>query len=368
MAGRFFRDLASRVRRGAVNRGERARVHRRFALLLVEIDDDRALASHGLEQGQRHEAKAAGAEDQDRLAKGELDLLQRAIGGDAGARIGSGRDRIEAGKVEEIARMRHEDMVGVAAIAMDAETARLEAQVFVPGAAHLANAATDPRVDETRLANRHALRLGAKGEHFTHRLVPHGKRQRHAPVLQRELPPSMAELIAALPDMQIAVANAGRPHLQEDLGAGWLRRRRIDPRERRRKFGDLEAPHPFLPQDGLQETSCRAGRRKGRIEGPRQGLRQSSRLRTHPACVITFTKQITRTDHSDGSLGRITWTDHLAIGQSCGPVTARKPVALRFASRGTPRMLMDTMPLNTFTVWPKKFLGLNRKGRCQKSS
>src|SRR5690625_5759190 len=46
-----------------------------------------------LEQRQRHQAEAAGAEDHDRRVQILLDLLQRAVGGDARAGIGRGRHR-----------------------------------------------------------------------------------------------------------------------------------------------------------------------------------------------------------------------------------------------------------------------------------
>src|SRR5262249_33661974 len=74
------------------------------------------------------------------------DLLQRAVGGDARARIGRGRHRIEALEVDEVFWVPHDDMVGVAAVALDAEGAHRQAQVLVVLLARLARAAALPRI------------------------------------------------------------------------------------------------------------------------------------------------------------------------------------------------------------------------------
>src|SRR6202158_5404490 len=64
---------------------ERAGLLGGFALAGVDIDHDGALAAHRLQKRQRHQAKAAGADDDDRRLEVRLDLLQRAVGGDNGA-------------------------------------------------------------------------------------------------------------------------------------------------------------------------------------------------------------------------------------------------------------------------------------------
>src|SRR6202051_3324167 len=66
-----------------------------FPLPRVDINDDGALAAHRLEQRQRHQAKAARTENDDRRVEGKLDFLQCAVGGDAGARVRRGGDGIE---------------------------------------------------------------------------------------------------------------------------------------------------------------------------------------------------------------------------------------------------------------------------------
>src|SRR4051794_4246771 len=57
----------------------------------------------------------------------------------------------------------------------------------------------------------------------------------------------MAEIVAAFPDVEVAVADAGRFHLEQHLGARRLRRRMIDLFQRRVELGDLETLHRFSP-------------------------------------------------------------------------------------------------------------------------
>ena len=70
--------------------------------------------------------------------KANLDLLQRAVGGDAGAGIGRRGDGIEPLQVQQIFRIRHRHVVGIAAVAIDAERVRLDdAHVLVAADAGL---------------------------------------------------------------------------------------------------------------------------------------------------------------------------------------------------------------------------------------
>src|ERR1700747_2880846 len=57
----------------------------------------------------------------------------------------------------------------------------------------------------------------------------------------------MAEVIAALPDVQVAVANAGGLHLDQHLRARRLRRRLIDFLQRGVEIDDLETLHSCSP-------------------------------------------------------------------------------------------------------------------------
>ena len=59
-------ELLQRIGRPAVDGRERAGRFRGFPLARIDVDDDGALAAHRLQQRQRHQAEAAGAENHDR--------------------------------------------------------------------------------------------------------------------------------------------------------------------------------------------------------------------------------------------------------------------------------------------------------------
>ena len=82
--------------------------------------------------------------------------------------------------------MRDGDVIGIAAIAIDAEAARPHAHILVAGLADGAIAAADPGVDEARLADLDALpsRLGSERHHLARRLMSHCERERDAAILQ----------------------------------------------------------------------------------------------------------------------------------------------------------------------------------------
>src|SRR6266702_6056539 len=57
----------------------------------------------------------------------------------------------------------------------------------------------------------------------------------------------MAEIVAAFPDVKVAVADAGRLHLEQHLRTRGLRRRMIDLLQGGVELGDLETLHRFSP-------------------------------------------------------------------------------------------------------------------------
>src|SRR5205807_1852219 len=84
------------------------------------------------------------------------ELAQRAVGSEAGARQ---RRRLlgrHVAEVEQIARMRHQHMVAVAARTEHPDEARPQAELLVAANAYLAFAAADPWVDQA------ALRIGRR--------------------------------------------------------------------------------------------------------------------------------------------------------------------------------------------------------------
>src|SRR6185437_10543824 len=126
-----------------------------------------------------------------------------------------------------------------------------QAHVLIAGETGLAFAATEPRVDQRDVADLEATggRLGIrpKRHHFANGLMSHGSRQRHAAVPERKRLASMAEIIAAFPDVQIAVAHAGRLDLDQDLRSRRLRGRHVHLFQGRIEIGDLETLHRYSP-------------------------------------------------------------------------------------------------------------------------
>ena len=128
-------------------------------LRLVDVGDDGLYAQHGLGHAHAGQADAAGADDEQLAAAGErgLGLHQRAVGRDARAGVSAGLGFIEVAEIDEIARIRHQDMRGIAAVAIDAQRPRLVAHMLVARGAQAARAAADPGIDDTALPDLGAL-------------------------------------------------------------------------------------------------------------------------------------------------------------------------------------------------------------------
>ena len=178
-------DLLAHVGRAAVDHRHGAGLLGGLAFLGVDVDHDDALATHRLVQAQRHQAEAARPENDDRLFLEDVgDLLERAVGGDARARVGRRRHRIEALQVDEIFWMPHDDMVGITAVALDTEGPHRQAIILMILLAHFASAAALPGIDEAHLSHLDAARLGPDGDHLADRLVSHSERQGNAAIFQ----------------------------------------------------------------------------------------------------------------------------------------------------------------------------------------
>ena len=158
---------------------------------------------------------------------GGADFLQRGIGRDARAHVGGGEAFGHAGCVEQVFRMRDEDVFGIAAGDLDAELARLGADVFLVALAGGALAAADPREDDEALADLAAfeqgLRIRADSRERAFDLVAQRVRQRAAlgPV---ELV-AIAEVDMAVLQVDVRMADAGVGDLHHHFRA--LRRRDV---------------------------------------------------------------------------------------------------------------------------------------------
>jgi hypothetical protein len=72
--------------------------------------------------------------------------------------------------------------------------------------------------------------------------VPHRERERHAAVLQDELL-AAAQIVPAVPDVEIAVADASRQRAQQHLAALWLWRQLFSHPKRRAEIDHIIALH-----------------------------------------------------------------------------------------------------------------------------
>ena len=111
--------------------------------------------------------------------------------------------------------MRHRHVVGIAAIAVDAERIGFQAHILFAGETGVAFAAAEPGIHQRHVADFEIAPVAGpdirpERQHFADRLMAHGSRQRHAAILQRQRFSSVAKIVAAFPDVQIAVADPRR--------------------------------------------------------------------------------------------------------------------------------------------------------------
>src|SRR5215207_1438971 len=82
---------------------------------------------------------------------------------------------------------------------------------------------------------------------LTGRLVPEGQGDLDAPILQRH-PAAEPEVVAALPDVEVAVADPRRSDPQENLRACWFGHSHVDGLERRAEIDHPIASHANSPR------------------------------------------------------------------------------------------------------------------------
>ena len=194
-------------------------------------------------------------------------LLQRAEGGDA--RTGERRRalRRKIADVEQVARMRHHQEVGIAAIRKHAEAAHGAAKIFIAPLARLAGPAADPWMGKPPVAHLDAFRVGTEGDHLADVLVAERHRQLHAAVGEAHLL-AAAEIEIPVRQMQIAVTDAGRQNFQQNFAAGRFRRGLFVELQRLATNADLEHAHWTLsrifsfagasePQSAARVTTAR---------------------------------------------------------------------------------------------------------------
>ena len=126
----------------------------------------------------------------------------------------SGRDVSE---VEQIARVRNDDVVGESAVEVRAEGVGAVAEMLAVGGAEGAGAAADPGEDDAAVAGGDAGRIGPGRRDFADDLVAQGEGEfAHGPDVQLS---AAAHLEIALPQVQVAVAEATGVDADKHLGA-----------------------------------------------------------------------------------------------------------------------------------------------------
>ncbi len=144
--------------------------------------------------------------------------------------------------------MRNDDLIGIAAVAMNAEAAGLHAQIFIALTADAADAAADPRIDEHHLADLSVRHIGSDGQDFAGCFVAERQGQRDAAILQHQAL-AAAEIVAAFPDMQIGMAYARGLDRDDDFVTGRLRIRQLGALKRAAEIDNLIALQPGVLLD-----------------------------------------------------------------------------------------------------------------------
>ena len=193
--------------------------------------------------------------------------------------------RRDALHVEQIARMRHQHVGGIAAVDGDAERAGRIAHVLVAARAQPALAAADPGIGGVELAWRHALRLGARRLHGAGDLVAQGEGQR-AVAAHIELL-AAAQIEIAVLQVDVGVAYAAMRDAQQHLAALRLGRGRLRGLQRLSVVDERLAVHEAFPPQWQRNLADVAGRiRASTKPASRRSVapgRPSNCLKAHPA-------------------------------------------------------------------------------------
>ena len=124
----FGEQALARVGVGRINDGRGAGLERRLPLRRVDVGDDRTNPIKRMAQADRSKAKAARANNQERVLRIDgRGLFQRAESREAGASEGRGERRRQRFILDEISWMLDHNVIAEPAVSMDAEISRLGA-------------------------------------------------------------------------------------------------------------------------------------------------------------------------------------------------------------------------------------------------
>jgi hypothetical protein len=176
-------------------------------LAAVDLGHHRPYAQRRRRDAHAWQADAAGATDEKHVSHTErYALLKRAMGRQPRARAGASLGFGQRGIGKEVARMRHQHMVGKATTAVQAQRVRRHAQFLVAVLARLAGGAADPREHHATISYRDASGGGADGSHGAGDLVVEHAWRRNA-MAQVQLV-AVAEIEVALVQVNVAVSGA----------------------------------------------------------------------------------------------------------------------------------------------------------------
>ena len=148
---------------------------------------------------------------------------------------------VQRGEFQQIAAVRDDHALAVAARDVDADGARPVAQLLVARRAKTARAAADPGIDDAAVADLHPSRLGTQGNDLAHDLVARNQRQLQAARQIDAL--AVAEIEKSVGKVDVAMADPAGTGAQRHLGAGQGRHRLVGHSERFAERLDLEAAH-----------------------------------------------------------------------------------------------------------------------------
>ena len=142
--------------------------------------------------------------------------------------------------VEQVALVRHDHMIAIAAVREHAEKLWFAAKLPLTCLADIAFAATDPRKHQPCVADLHIFDVRSDRHDLADNLMAHGQRQLDAAIQQVHALLASAHLIEAVPDVQVAVADAGGFDLEQHFAARRLRRGALHALQRRAALADIK--------------------------------------------------------------------------------------------------------------------------------
>src|SRR5262249_28663306 len=175
--------------------------------------------------------------------------------------------------------MRHQDVIGIAAVRKYAEAFHGAAEILLAAPARPATAAAYPRIRQHARADAHALGVWSGRHHLADILMAERDRQLHAAVGETKAL-AAAETEPAIGEMQVAVADARREHFEHHLAASRVWGRLLLGLQRLAADAELKHAHGS-PFGRLDESDCFAEILPRRHDVPvaySRQIRQSARL------------------------------------------------------------------------------------------